>query len=121
MTKKVVKKKKVNKSSKTKSTDSLTNRAVERLIDSNIALQHKMADVLMGVKELNNNVSSLVHVFKTAGEHIKSAKYEDPMISKMDALLDQNQRITKALAMLEKMVEEKTSTPRRNPLEENHY
>ena len=41
--------------------------SIERVVESNIQLQHKMADVLLGVKELNENVSSLISIFKSAG------------------------------------------------------
>src|SRR3989344_2469566 len=57
-----------------KKASALTTSSVDRLIASNIELQHKMADVLLGVKELNENVSNLVHIFKSAGEHIKAEK-----------------------------------------------
>ncbi len=83
--------------------------SIDRLIDSNIELQHKMVDVLIGVKELNENVSSLVTLFKSAGEHIKSGKYEDPMINKLNDLLEQNKNLTKALSLLENYVKTKQS------------
>ena len=84
---------------------------LDRLIASNIELQHKMADVLLGVKELNENVSSLVHIFKSAGEHIKADKYEDPMINRLNELLEQNKNLAKALGLLERYVKEKQTSP----------
>ncbi|MBS3162834.1 hypothetical protein J4467_02815 [Candidatus Woesearchaeota archaeon] len=96
------------KKSMTKSTSNSKPRdPTNRLIESNIALQHKMVDVLIGVKELNENVSSLVTLFKSAGEHIKSGKYEDPMINKLNDLLEQNKNLTKALGLLENYVKAK--------------
>ncbi len=80
---------------------------MDRLINSNIELQHKMMDVLIGVKELNENVSSLVHIFKSAGEHIKTDKYEDPMINRLNELLEQNKKLARALGLLEKYVHDK--------------
>ena len=85
--------------------------STDRLIESNIALQHKMTDVLLGVKELNENVSSLVTIFKSAGEHIKADKYEDPMINRLNELLEQNKNLAKALGMLEKFVRDKQTSP----------
>lgn len=100
MTKKVVK--------KTSSKEAMPKGSpIDRLIESNIALQHKMTDVLLGVKELNENVLSLVTIFKSAGEHIKADKYEDPMINRLNELLEQNKNLAKALGMLEKYVREK--------------
>lgn len=78
-----------------------------QLIESNIALEHKIADLLLGIKDLNENVSSLVHIFKSAAEHIKSEKYEDPMESKLNDLLEQNRRLQQALLLLEKYVKER--------------
>lgn len=106
---------------KKKSSSSLSNSSIDRLIDSNIAMQHKMTDVLLGVKELNENVSTLVKIFKSAGEHIKAEKYEDPMINKINILLEENQKISQAIVLLEKIVKEKALEPRPNPLSESHY
>lgn len=86
-----------------------SNSSIDKLIDSNIQLQHKMTDVLIGVKELNDNVSTLVTIFKTAGEHIKSDKYEDPMINRLNELLEQNKHLAQALMLLEKFVKDKQS------------
>jgi len=97
------------------------SKSIERLIESNIQLQHKMTDVLLGVKELNGNVSELVHVFKSAGEHIKSQKYEDPMINKINELLDENKKLAQALMMLEKMVRGQGAMPSKSPLEQSQY
>lgn len=85
--------------------------SIDRLIDSNTQVQHKMVDVLLGIKELNENVSSLVHIFKSAGEHIKADKYEDPMINRLNELLEQNKNLAKALGLLEKYVKEKQNPP----------
>ena len=101
--------KKVKKVGKKTSVD--THSAITMLVESNIVLQHKLTDVLLGVKELNSNVSSLVTIFKSAGEQIRSQKYEDPMINKINELLDENKRLAQALVMLEKMVKEKNSMP----------
>jgi len=102
----------VKKSITKPSTSSSSKDPINRLIVSNIELQHKMVDVLIGVKELNENVSSLVTLFKSAGEHIKSGKYEDPMINKLNDLLEQNKNLTKALGLLENYVKTKQpSTP----------
>jgi hypothetical protein len=95
---------------KKKVTKSNSNNSIERLIDSNIELQHKMVDVLIGVKELNENVSSLVTLFKSAGEHIKTGRYEDPMMNRLNELLEQNKNLTKALALLENYVKSKQPT-----------
>lgn len=93
--------------------------AIDRLIDSNAQLQHKMVDVLLGVKELNENVSGLVNIFKSAGEHIRADKYEDPMINRLNELLEQNKNLAKAIMLLEKYVKEKQNPS--GPLSNNPY
>ncbi len=93
--------------------------AIDRLIDSNTQLQHKMADVLLGVKELNENVSTLVTIFKSAGEHIKADKYEDPMINRLNELLEQNKNLAKALLLVEKFIKEKQAAP--SPISNSPY
>ena len=105
---KAVKKKKAKKKT-SRSSD------IDRLIDSNIQLQHKMTDVVLSVKDLNGNVSSLIDIFKSAGEHIKSGKYDDPMINRLNELLDQNKKLKEALMLLEKYVKSR-DTPRPSPL-----
>lgn len=112
MEKKVVKK-------KTPIAPAQNTSAIDRLIDSNTQLQHKMTDVLLGIKELNENVSSLVTIFKSAGEHIKADKYEDPMINRINELLEQNKNISKALLLLEKYVKEKQAPP--SPISNTPY
>lgn len=89
--------------------------SIERVVESNIQLQHKMADVLLGVKELNENVSSLISIFKSAGEHIKSGKYEDPLLHKLNELVEQNKNLMQALAIVEKQVKEKQQSAATRP------
>ncbi len=84
-----------------------SNSSIDKLIDSNIQLQHKMTDILISVKDLSENVSTLITIFKSAGEHIKTGKYEDPMINRLNELLEQNKNLAQALMLLEKYVKEK--------------
>ena len=108
----MVAKKKVKKKSSTKS---ISDATLHKLLDSNLKLQNKMTDVLIGVKELNENVSSLVTIFKKAGDHIKSGKYEDPMINKINDLLEQNKHLQQAIMLMEKYIKDKNPS-RPNPL-----
>ncbi len=66
-----------------------------------------MIDVAVELKELNKNVKHMVEMFTEAGEHIKKGKYEDPLLVKLDDLLEQNKNIAKGLLLLEKFVREK--------------
>lgn len=86
------------------------DKLVNALIENNISLQHKLADLILDTKDLNKNVKELVKLFTEAGEHIKKGKYEDPMFVKLDELLEQNKNVAKGLLLLEKFVREKSAS-----------
>jgi len=83
---------------------------LNELIKSNIELQHKMTDLVIDMKDLTKEVKSMVDLFKQAGEHIKSRKYEDPLMSKLNDLLEQNKNVANGLLLLEKFVRQKSMT-----------
>ncbi len=83
---------------------------LSELIKQNIELQHKVTDLVIGVKDLTTEVKSMVNLFKEAGENIKSRKYEDPLMSKLNDLLEQNKNIANGLLLLEKFVRQKSLT-----------
>ncbi|MFH0798373.1 MAG: hypothetical protein V1906_03105 [Candidatus Woesearchaeota archaeon] len=87
------------------------DRMVEALIEHNINLQHKLADLIISVRELNGSVKNMVDLFTEAGEHIKKGKYEDPLFVKLDDLLEQNKNLAKGLLLLEKFIREKQAAP----------
>ncbi|HII15791.1 MAG TPA: hypothetical protein HA362_05775 [Nanoarchaeota archaeon] len=88
-------------------TDMTMAKMVEALVENNISLQHKVADMILNMKDLNKSVKEMVTLFTEAGEHIKKGKYEDPLLVKLDELLEQNKNIAKGLLLLEKFVKEK--------------
>ncbi|MEA3378431.1 MAG: hypothetical protein U9Q69_02210 [Nanoarchaeota archaeon] len=83
---------------------------VEALIEHSIDLQHKLADLIIETKKNNKLVHEMVTLFTEAGEHIKKGKYEDPLLVKLDDLLEQNKNLAKGLLMLEKFIREKKGT-----------
>jgi len=83
------------------------NDLIIQLIKSNITLQDKMADVILSIKELNKGVNSLVSLFTDATAHIKTGKYEDPLVEKLNDLLDQNKNLAKGLLLMEDYVRKK--------------
>ena len=87
---------------------------INAVLEANLMLQHKMADMVITTKELNHNVSELITIFKEAGKHIKSGKYEDPMINKINNLLEQNENLAKGLSILEEYVKKKAQ-PKNSP------
>jgi hypothetical protein len=86
------------------------DKRLDMLLESNLVLQHKISDMVIGTKDLNGSVKELIKLFKSAGEHIKSGKYEDPMINKINELLDQNKNLAQALHLLEDYVKQRTIT-----------
>ncbi|MDD4878008.1 MAG: hypothetical protein PHO02_03155 [Candidatus Nanoarchaeia archaeon] len=92
---------------KLKGNDVTLSKMAEALVETNIALQHKVADLILNLKDTNKSMKEMVTLFTEAGEHIKKGKYEDPLIVKLDELLDQNKNIAKGLLLLEKFVREK--------------
>ncbi|MBT4174121.1 hypothetical protein HOC80_04955 [archaeon] len=101
----VKKKKRVTKKKRAKKKTSTVG--LNAILESNLMLQHKIADLVITTKDLNSNVSELVTIFKKAGDHIKAGKYEDPMINKINDLLEQNKNLAKALTLLEDYVKSK--------------
>ncbi len=98
---------------KSKSISSIRNeKLVEGLIEHNIKLQHKVTDLVVEMKQTNKSVKDLVGLFKQAGDYIKKGKYEDPLLVKLDDLLEQNKSIAKGLLLLEKFVSEKQEKTR---------
>jgi len=83
------------------------DKLVDMFIESNLSLQHKIADLVVETKALNHNVAKMVTLFTEAGEHIKKGKYEEPLMVKLDDLLEQNKNIAKGLLLLERFVREK--------------
>ena len=92
---------------KAKGNDVTLSKMAEALVETNIALQHKVADLILNMKDTNKSVKEMVTLFTEAGEHIKKGKYEDPLLVKLDELLEQNRNIAKGLLLLEKFVREK--------------
>lgn len=98
---------KKNDMPKFKGNDVTLSKMAEALVETNIALQHKVADLILNMKDTTKSVKEMVTLFTEAGEHIKKGKYEDPLLVKLDELLEQNRNIAKGLLLLEKFVREK--------------
>jgi len=79
------------------------DKKIDALIESNQLLHNKISD-------LTDSTRELITIFRSAGEHIKSGKYEDPMINKINELLEQNKNLAHALKLLEEYVKKKTGS-----------
>jgi hypothetical protein len=82
---------------------------IKVLMESNIELQHKSADMVHAVKELTKRMDSMVALFEEAASQIKSGT-DEPLMKKLEDLLDQNKTIAKGLILLEKYVRERASS-----------
>ena len=94
---------------------------VKKLIETNVMLQHKMADLLIAMKETNTGLNNLVTMFSEAAAQIKTGKYDDPLVGKLNDLLEQNKNLAKGLIMLEEYIrtkKESAATQFRHPSNE---
>lgn len=105
----IVKKKVPEKKSRSITKSSSKQDVINQLMQSNLALQDKTADLVHVMKELNKRMDSMVSLFEEAASHIKSGT-DEPLMKKLEELLDQNRTIAKGLILLEKYVRERASS-----------
>lgn len=91
-------------------TSSTKDELIQELIRNNITLQTKTADLISSIKELTGRLNKMVVLFEEAAAHIKAGT-DEPMIRRLDELLDQNKSLAKGLLLLEKYVREKAAQP----------
>ncbi|MEM4245252.1 MAG: hypothetical protein QW404_00815 [Candidatus Nanoarchaeia archaeon] len=82
---------------------------INQLMQSNLALQDKTADMIHAMKELTKRMDTMVALFEEAASQIKSGT-DEPLMKKLEELLDQNKTIAKGLILLEKYVRERASS-----------
>lgn len=82
---------------------------IDQILHSNLALQDKTADLIRNIKELTTKLDNMVKIFEEAAKNIKSGT-DEPLMRKLEELLDQNKTIAKGLILLEKYVREKAAT-----------
>ncbi|MFH1332543.1 MAG: hypothetical protein ABIH63_04655 [archaeon] len=104
--KKIIVKEKVPKKRVTKS--STKEEIINQLLQSNLALQDKTVDLLHGMKDLTKRMDNMVKLFEEAATQVKSGT-DEPLMKKLEELLDQNKTIAKGLILLEKYVRERAS------------
>ena len=89
---------------------SLDEDVIQRIVETNVALQKKITDLVVSTNDLNQKVSRVVSIFEDAAKHIKPGLEDEqlsPLINKLEELLDQNKTIAKGLVLLERYVREK--------------
>jgi predicted RNase H-like nuclease (RuvC/YqgF family) len=108
---KKTKKSKPKKTTKIKTTSrkrTTKDDVIRQLIENNISLQEKNIELINAISKLNNKISEMVDIFNEAAKHIKAGT-DEPLIQKLEKLLDQNKVIANGLILLEKYIREKSA------------
>ncbi|MFC1686118.1 hypothetical protein ACFLZZ_03810 [Nanoarchaeota archaeon] len=91
------------------------DKALNLLIENNVALQKVLADVSLDIQGLTKEISNLLGTFKEASKTFGEEKAEEDimkeereeLIPKLDELINQNKTIAKGLVLLESALKEK--------------
>ncbi|MDO8555808.1 MAG: hypothetical protein Q7R96_01385 [Nanoarchaeota archaeon] len=82
---------------------------IDALIQNNLELQRKSADLIDAVSKLTSRMKQILDVFESAARAIEKGEVEEPLAKKLGDLLEQNKTIARGLLLLEKYVREKTT------------
>lgn len=100
--------------------DIMPHRAVASLkkeiedLKSSPQVREKQDKMLGSIDKLNDTMSSMMEMFKQAGEELKLEEREEaalseqiiPLMKKLDAIIDQNEKIAKGMVAIADMVNE---------------
>lgn len=81
---------------------------IQKLVENNISLQNKTADLIKEVGKLTKSMDTMVELFENAAKNIQSGT-DEPLLRKLDGLLEQNKNIARGLILLERYVRERNS------------
>jgi|SRR3989344_1567558 len=87
-------------------TKSREEKVVNDLISYNIALQNKTAELISSINGLTKKIDVMVSLFEEAAKSIRAGT-DEPMMKRLDDLLDQNKNIARGLILLEKYIKER--------------
>ena len=87
---------------------------IKQLIENNISLQDKNIELISSISKLSNKISEMVDIFSEAASHIKAGT-DEPLVQKLEKLLDQNKVIANGLILLEKYIREKSAMSQQFP------
>ena len=82
---------------------------INLLVENNVALQNKMVDLVKNVKDLVDKMDQILIVFQEASNFVKLGKSKDPMVIKLNDLLEQNRNLAKGLLLLEEYIKNKNA------------
>lgn len=98
-----------------KSSSTTRDKALQLLIENNVALQKVLTTVSTDMRDLTKEMGNLLSIFKEAGKTFGEEKAvedirkdeEKALIPKLDELIDQNKTIAKGLILLESALKER--------------
>ena len=82
--------------------------AVADLIEYNIALQNKTAELISSISQLTKRIDAMVSLFEEAAKSIKAGT-DEPLMRRLSDLLEQNKNIARGLILLERYIKEKAA------------
>ena len=80
---------------------------IKQLIQSNMLLQSKLADLVQSNNELVKQITAMVKFFHEAGERINVESEDEklkPLFEKLNSLLDQIKTIVRGLLLVQKYI-----------------
>ena len=80
---------------------------INKLIENEVLMQSKTAELIVSINNLVKKMDTMVTLFEEAAKHVKS-ETEEPLMKRLEALLEQNKNIAHGLVMLESYVREKS-------------
>ncbi len=97
---------------------------IKELISMNLTLQQKNTELIGAMSKLTSKITTMVSLFEQAAKDIKQGT-DEPLMKKLEGLLEQNRNIARGLLLLEKYVREKaaitTSTFPPKPLPKSRF
>ena len=81
-------------------------KVISDLIEYNIALQNKTAELISSMNQLTKRIDNMVVLFEEAAKSIKAGT-DEPLMKRLSELLDQNKNIARGLILLEKYIKDK--------------
>ena len=101
-----------------KKKDSAKDELIKELAQNSLTLQSKIVDLVQTNNQLlkaqtssSKEISSMVHLFREAGEHMVAETEEErlrPLLTKISELVEQNKTIMRGLILIQKYIKSTT-------------
>lgn len=83
------------------------DKVISDLIEYNIALQNKTAELVSNMGQLTKRIDTMVSLFEEAAKSIRAGT-DEPLMKRLSELLDQNKNIARGLILLEKYIKDRS-------------